>query len=827
MDVDKRNLLTGIFDVEKTVYVIPAYQRNYDWERKQCERLMDDIAFLVENPDKRHFLGNMVMMQTNESRTRIEQTIIDGQQRITTVALLLKAIQDEAEGSGHIHLVHEVGRMLRNNEGSYGYSLKLKQTPDNNETYCDLMAGCMKEDNTSNITSNYSYFKSRVKDFDPTKLLRAINRCEVICIMLESGKDNAQLIFETLNSTGRPLTETDKIRNYLLLCDKHSLMLSNRWRALMRGLFCHGCPTPAEQLQIQEDFFTTFIMCEKQIIPRQEEYYDTFKAYCREKFQESKPDCIRELERYATLYNTMMHPREAGNLSPALKDHFEELHKLDFTTCRPFIISLLNDREKYGITDNEVCRIIEVIINYLVRRSVCGVPTSGMRKFFLTLHNRIFQYNEKREHYADSVVLFLMKQQNGTSSAFPSDDEFIKAISEGDIYHKSLCRYLLFRLENIGNEHLIDDKKITIEHILPQTPSTQWEEVFPDVEERQMLTHRIGNLTLTGDNTRLLNKPFLQKKVLYQISKATRLNEYVKQQDEWTAEHIRSRCTSLCNELLELFPSPDVIEHPEIIFEKVDVITADMPDKATKRNLHNAVLRNKTFNDTNFADLLESLVRHLDREKPERLPEAAKKFPSLLYATGTTTKFVRKINPQYSIDCSWSHQSAIRHMSRLLDFYDYKSDELIIHLKPVQSEVSVSNSSLHETRREFWSNLIEYAYLNRSKLPEAFRFPTPGSRGYIDITFGRGGYEISVSLNTRLQKVDVMFYIKNNKDFLHRTEKEKLRFEEAIGEQLLWHEAPKHCYIQASRDIMMDKNRVIPWVLETACKLYHTFTPLI
>ncbi len=827
MDVEKRDLLTGIYKVPKSVYTIPAYQRNYDWERKQCERLMDDIAFLIKNPERKHFLGNMVIMQTDESKTRIEYTIIDGQQRITTVALLLKAIQDQAEKKGISHLVCEIGQMLRNNEGSCGYSLKLKQTPDNNEAYCALMAGCLKDDNTSNITANYTYFKARVKDFNLGELIDAINRCEIICIMLESGKDNAQLIFETLNSTGRPLTETDKIRNYLLLSDKQSLMLSQRWHELMRELFRYGHPTPAEQLQIQEDFFSTYIMSETHVISRYEDYYETFKKLCYDKFQGDKPNCLHDLERYAELYNIMMHPQVARSLSPSLREQFEELHKLDFTTCRPFIIKLLQDRENYGITDNELSNVLKTLIVYLVRRSVCGVPTAGMRKFFLTLHHRIFQYNEKRDHYADSVALFLVKQLRGTSSSFPSDDDFRKAILQGDIYHKSLCRYLLFRLENIGNEHLIDDKNITIEHILPQTPSTQWKEVFPDEEERQMLTHRIGNLTLTGDNGKLLNKPFLQKKELYRTSKATRLNDYIKQQEEWTAYHINHRCFVLSEELLLLFPTPNAIENPEIIFEKIDTITAEQSDKATKRRLRETILQNRTFEDTNFADLLVSLVQHLDREKPGRLEEVAKKVPTLIYATGSTTKYVREINSEYSIDCSWSHKSAIRHMSKLLTFYDYKPSELIFHLKPIQGEKYEGKTTLQNYRAEFWNAFLAYANLHKSELPESFRLPSPSSRGYVDIHFGRGGYQISISLNTRTQKVDVMFYMKDDKAFLYRTEIDKHRFEDEIGEQLVWHEAPKHCYIQASHSIRDNENDVVPWVLTTACKLYNTFAPLI
>lgn len=832
MNVNKRTFLDGIFKTkEATVYKIPPYQRNYDWEKKQCERLMDDILRLTQNPELHHFLGNLVIMETEKNTTHIEQTIIDGQQRITTIALLLKAMQDEAKKRGTSALVDEIGTLLRNNQGSSGYSLKLKQTPDNDETYRALMSGCMKNDNPSNITTNYNYFRATVEKLDLYNLLDAINRCEIICIELDPKKDNAQQIFETLNSTGRPLTEADKIRNYLLLSDAHGLQLSTQWRELIKELFRHGQPTPSEQLLIMDDFFSTYLMCEHQIILRQEEQYETFKKHCEEKYHGNKSACIQTLSQYADRYNMITHPLKHSDLPSTIKNLLNELRKIDLTTCQPFIMKVLEDWRNQDIKLLELEKVLQIIICYLVRRSVCGVPSAGMRKFFLTLHSRIFKYNRIRLHYADSVSLFLVKQQAGTNSAFPNDADFRKAIIENGLYHKSLCRYLLFRLENIGNEHLSDEKTITIEHILPQNADSHWREIFPIDDERQSLTHLIGNLTLTGINGTLSNKPFQQKMELYRTSKATRLNEYIIQQREWSADSIRERSKRLCGELLQLFPEPNAIDHPEIIFEKVDEITPETAVKATNRKLHNAILGKTTFDDSNFAALLLSLVRHLDSKKPNLIQEIAKKQPKLIYESNTTTKTVRKINKDFYIDCSGSNETTIKKMKTILEFYGHKPEELRIYLRPLQDDGSSLTPALQSLRANFWQFFLEYAQEHKNLLPAEFILPRQSDRRTMDIRFGIPGYHISINLLYSKHIVEIMFYILDDKNLLHQTERDKPIYEAAIGETLMWHEAKKQSYILVSRNWELEKtpNRsgFVHWILNTASKLYRTFSPLV
>lgn len=685
MIVDIQHVLNGIFHDANIVYSIPEYQRQYDWKQKHCERLFSDILALVQQPKKEHFLGTMVMMKDLGRVDRCKFFVIDGQQRLTTLSLLLKAIQDVAQSRDEMTLVRDTEVFLGNAAEARFYRLDTQQ-----QEYAELMADPQLVTGNSNIALNYQYFCSQLQSVsDLNALLAAMNRCSIITIQLEECKDSPQLIFETLNSTGKPLSEADKIRNYLLLTDKNITPLNALWNKLNSLLKLDVDMAPDAQLQILNDFFATYLMCKTRKIILQEDQYEEFKKLC----SDNKMACLRELIDYAHLYRIMMRPSEGCDISEPLRQQLVALQEMGVSTCRPFVMNLLRDwrNSAYALTDQEIGQALALIANYLVRRSVCGMPSSSMRKFFLTLHHRVFRYNEKRRHYVASLALFLVREQVGTATAFPRDREFIHALTEGNLYHKSLCRYLLFLLENQGNESLKDTQEITIEHILPQQPGSEWRQQFPDEEERLRLVHCLGNLTLTGNNSTLSNKPFLKKMELYQNSKATRLNQYIKEQTEWNAHHIRTRSRNLCAALLPFFPMPCVEPNPEIVFEQVDVITPETPEMGTKRKLSKAVIQGKTFKDANFAVLLHSLVIYLHQKHPERIAEAAREFPKMIYPVGATSKRTRHINNAYTLDCSGSTEAVIRNMARLLEFYGYAPECLQIHLKAAGQEKAPSS----------------------------------------------------------------------------------------------------------------------------------------
>lgn len=825
MIVTIQHVLDGIFHRPDTVYCIPKYQRNYDWKQKQCERLLSDILALAEQPEKEHFLGTMVIAQDQGRVDCCRYFVIDGQQRLTTLSLLLKAVQDEAKRRNEPELVQKTAGWLGNSADACCYRLEPQQTD-----YDELMLGCMSAENSSNICLNYAWFQAQLQGVDDLgALVSAMNRCTIITIQLEDGKDNPQLIFETLNSTGKPLSEADKIRNYLLLTDKNIKQPSTLWDKLNSILMPEPGLDPDARLQTLNDFFATYLMSRTRKSVLQEEQYEEFKKLCGD----DKMSCLRELIDYAGLYRMMMCPQEARGISEGLRNRLAGLHEIDMSTCRPFIMCMLHDwlNPAFALSDPELEQALALITNYLVRRSICGIPSASMRKFFLTLHNRVFRYNETRRHYAESLALFLVREQAGTASAFPGDAEFTHALTEGDVYHKSLCRYLLFLLENQGNERLKDTREITIEHILPQRPGAEWMRLFPDDEERQTLVHSLGNLTLTGNNSTLSNKPFLKKMELYRDSKATRLNQYIKEQTEWTPEHIRTRSRSLCECLLAYFPMPAAEPNPAIVFEKGDIITPETPEKGTKRRLHKAVLEGRTLEANNFAVLLQAVAIHLDSAHPERVAAAAREFPRLIYPAGGTHKSTRDINGSWVVDCSGSTEVVIRNMARLLEFYGYEPESLQIYLKDAQAEDSEENSALCGKRAAFWKFFLDYAREHRDAIPPAFSLPSPGNRSYITISFGNRGYDIVPNIKYLEGKLEAKFYIENDKPFLHRTERSREYFESAVGAPLYWHEAKQHCYIYATHPLNLDApdtwQDAAAWLLEISARLYQTFSPLV
>lgn len=624
MKIDKGRIINDFIEPNKRQYAIPVYQRNYEWSKEQCVKLFDDIVQAYKN-DRTHFCGSVVYAPLKEEHNIHYYVIIDGQQRLTTIYLLLKALIDLAENEATRELITEA---LFNKDKFDEYAIdkasKLKLKPiktDDNQLRLLMENKHDEIDKNSGIWKNYEVFCSLVQTQLNTGLYvkdiyKGVEKLICASILLEQ-EDNAQEMFERINSTGLPLSLADKIRNFVLMTDANQEALyENYWlkaevlvrRTNMTSFFL-------DYLNIKIDGFV-----------KEEDAYEVFKDVYRNG-QYTNEGMLQEILHYAKFYHAFLYGDD--KYGAAVNALLKNLQKLKQTTVFLFLFKVFDDYENGVIDLPKLEKVLRFLQNYSIRRLICEVGSNSLRGLYKTLYARVFARPENKEHYYDAIVSFF--QQLTSKDALPSDVEFAEALKRNNLYRKNaLCKFLLTAIENQGKEQLITDN-LTIEHIMPQNKnlSTSWqkmlgEDIWQEVQEKYL--HTLGNLTLTAYNSELGDKPFAEKqKELDDVkTKVVILYSDVKGRTEWNAEAIEQRADRLTSIIMNLYP----IEQPEQKISFADPrykeYTCENPDDATYKTPNYYVLQGERVNVSNFAEMLRSVINRLYEQDSSIIEEMAR-----------------------------------------------------------------------------------------------------------------------------------------------------------------------------------------------------------
>lgn len=550
-------------------FIVPIFQRNYSWQKSQYEQLWFDILRASKFKEKQnHFIGSIVYIDMGTPAGRPQQLLlIDGQQRLTTISILLCAIKDYVQKfnleTKLINLAKIKNQFLYNSDEIDEDRYKLLLNVQDKETYIKLIDNTIFTVNkpATNIIKCYEFFYERIEDFikqygQIDEIYAGIFKLSLVSISLDKDSDNPQMIFESMNSTGKDLSQTDLLRNYLLMDltpEKQTRLYKTYWKP-MEELF--GEDIYKNDLNKFDYFIRDFLTLKSDTgyICKINNVYENFKRYYLDNNCE-KFAVLRDLFTYAKYYACIDLLQENDD---ELKLYWQEFKKLDSHVVYPFLLKLYDDYNRQILIKEDFKKILQVVISYLWRRAICEIPTNSLSKTFATLYQAV-----DKEDYVNSIIkAFVFKS---SYKRFPSDYEVREKLQTKDIYHFRLRKYLLEALENYYHKEPIDlnTANYTIEHIMPQNieHNLSWQQMLGEdwQEVHSLYLHTLGNLTITGYNAEMSNKSFWEKVNGESGFKHShlKLNESIAQCDVWNKKAIQRRTNILTDIILKIWKYPE------------------------------------------------------------------------------------------------------------------------------------------------------------------------------------------------------------------------------------------------------------------------------
>ena len=693
MDAHKLWMLRDFIGTNKVLFRIPVYQRNYDWAEGNCNRLLDDVHDIMETGDK-HFLGTIVFMAARSGGFALQEyIIIDGQQRLTTLMLLLKALSVVAEKVGD-DCYHEIEEQyLHNKYCDEEFKVKLKPIKSDNNQFLLLLNGKTDEmDEETHIYQNFMLCKERFERWyehgiKPSQVLDALTKLEIVEIVLTKGEDDPQVIFESINSTGLDLSNADLIRNFLLMnADDQDRLYEDYW------LFIEKTLRNKMDYSNLDAFFVQYILYKTSKPVNSRQLYHSFvKLFKDSKYTQEA--ILAELKYYAEIFGAFVYGSNA--YSEKITRSLMGSRVLNQTTCYPFLFHVFDDYHKKVIDEATVEKILHFLLSYLLRRMVCGVPSNTLRNLFTYLYNRIFKVPSNKQKYYEALNKFLFTVSS--KDVVPSAQEFNKALQTSNIYsNNALCRFLLLDIENGDGKEILQAENLTIEHIMPQTLSADWS--YITTEEHEEYQHTLGNLSVTGYNSELSNKSFKEKQeIIRENSKAVVLNEDVLDKETWDIESIKARGKRLAGIVESRYNIERVVDD-SIEFEYIETLTLDNYDEVTGKKLVSFRLFDETYRQNKYALMLLDVVKLLDKRRPGKLAELAKSNYSFnttkrkhvhINTNGEGMRWPWKVADGIYLEANLSAWSCIRFIENLMAEFGFDKNQFsfnIVAEEPTESE---------------------------------------------------------------------------------------------------------------------------------------------
>lgn len=695
MIIERARVINNFIEPNKRQYSIPVYQRNYEWADEQCKKLFADVVD-AHKKDKCHFCGSIVQARLKDEHNIEYFVIIDGQQRITTIYLMIKALMDSTDSASE---KAQFASALYNEDKFEKYDwdeaskLKLKPIKSDNVQLELLMEDKLDElDKASDIYRNYKLFRELIKkalEKDPglsaARIYDGLEHLTCAKITLEDD-DSPQEIFERINSTGLPLSLSDKIRNFVLMTDvDQERLYEEYWLPIEKNV----------KRNKMSDFFLNYLNMQLDVFAKDNTAYDSFKDFYFEN-EYTNESMLEELKHYSELYKVFQGGE--NDYSDKTNELLGGLRDLKQTTIYVFLFRVFDDYIN-GVIDSETLeKVLEFFLNYSVRRIVCEVGSNSLRGLYKTVYKRVFGNEEHKKHYYDAIICFFT--QLNSSDKFPTDSEFTVALCEKDIYHKpDLRKYLLSTIENHGSKEKLEiNSDITIEHIMPQKLSSDWQRMLGDnwqIDHAEYL-HTLGNLTLTGYNSELSNKPFSEKKKLLEEygAKIKTLNIDVLDKDVWNVETIKARAKRLSNEVLGIFDYPEASVIISFKDPRYKEYGCEDADEATNKSVEYFMLQGEKIYVTTFADMLRIIIKKLYDEDPTIIEKMARDNSQIVgssknvmfsYESGVTSGDQKIDGTDIYVSEGFSASHIMRIIRSLLENYGIELDEFSYSARSVKN----------------------------------------------------------------------------------------------------------------------------------------------
>jgi uncharacterized protein with ParB-like and HNH nuclease domain/predicted transport protein len=544
-------------------YLVPLFQRPYSWERQEWQTLWNDITDLCETENPRpHFFGAIVLIPVRSVPEGVTKySLIDGQQRYTTVSILFAALRQVALQKGEERLAEEIYKRFLINEFAEGNDyFKLLPTQGDREHYKNIILGQLPNDDNSRLAKAYRYFESEIRKagHELRKIKDMVEKSLSIVRVLLDEREDPYVVFESLNAKGRSLSQADLIRNYFLMkihTNEQEKIYNEFWQPMEKTL-------GEENLT---EFMRHYLMMRRGDFVKKGDVYYSLRNYVEDGYKNAVEE-LKTLSRFSTYYAKIL--ELADESDKAIAQAIHRLNRLNVTTVYPFLLACYDDYIHQTLSSEEFLEVLKVLENFIVRRFVCGVPTNQLNKIFAPLYQQI---KASASSFVDSVKDILEKR------GYPKDYEFEKNLREAKLYgsgdRKEKTKFILDTLEeSFRHKEQVNLEELQIEHVMPQTLTHWWEMHLGENWEfvHETLLDTLGNLTLTGYNSELSNSDFEEKKSWYRDSHLE-LNTYFSEIDTWREADIQLRAQELAQQCLNIwsyFGKDNIVQQPEVNSEQ-------------------------------------------------------------------------------------------------------------------------------------------------------------------------------------------------------------------------------------------------------------------
>ncbi len=767
-------------------FVIPVYQRNYDWTNTECKELLNDIISVETDNRGTHFIGSIVFIHEGTYSTSEvkELVIIDGQQRLTTINILYVALYRFAKDSGNAQDAERLYNMFLTNQYVKNESskLKLKQTDANSVAFKAIL---LETDNSSllysNVTENYNFFRSIITEENFETILRGLNRLIFVEISLERDKDDPQRIFESLNSTGLDLSQSDLIRNYILMDlppKDQNRIFETIWSPIEENARDY-----VKQISFVSEFIRDYLTLRNKKIPNKNKVYAEFKSIYTNKKDEAYHQELENIKSLSIHYKKFVNPSTVSDLS--VRKELEYINRLEINVAYPFLLQVFEDAENGLLRKEDLLKVLKLVQSYAWRRFIVGLPTNALNKIFMTLYSEV-----DTEEYYDSIAKALLKKKG--SAKFPSNEDLKTALRDKDLYNTQPKNrnYLFEMLENYNNREYVNTNNefITIEHIFPKNPSEDWStNISPDdyFQLKEKYLNTIANLTLSGNNGALSNKSFKEKKEMnvdgneqgYNHSRLW-LNAYLKSIDKWTVAEYEERLNIIYERFLKIWEIPDIEIVDADETEEQNIFDAESP---THKKLEYFIFENTKVEEDTVAQMYFYVIRKLYEKNTQLLISNQDTFK----ITRETKDFraAQEVVNGWYIESNIDSNSKFTFLKKLLDLFELQDELLIKYSSNGESKAEPNRFSV---RKKYWQQLLPL--LSDTNL---FDNVSPSKDHWLSTGAGIGGLAYTLIITKSHIRIELGISTSSkdkNKAYFKKLMKSKEAIEQAFGNPLEWEE---------------------------------------
>ncbi len=809
-------------------FLVPHFQRPYSWREREWKVLWDDLVELAGEEDpKPHFLGSIVSAPARAVPEGVEKRLlIDGQQRLTTIVVLLALIRQRATAAGTAKLAERVVDLIlnRHEDGSERYKLQPTQGETVEDSDRDALIALIdgrEHSSTSGVHEARAYFNNKLARSDsPTldALLKVItSKLTLVSIILDE-KDNPHRIFESLNGKGRPLSQADLIRNYFFMRlppAEHESVYRGLWQPMQRRL-------GEENLT---EFVRHYLMHFGQVV-KESDIYSTLKERVDDSDRSPRAH-LEELARFAGHYEVLLHPDKAPNAP--VRERLDRLQRLEITVAYPFLLPLYAEFVGGAITSEQFCDVLDVVETYVVRRFVCGLPTHGLNKVFTPLFRQV----QKQPEVVEGTKTVLAER------ACPRDDEFRERLDSAKLYgggeRRSKTLIILGRLEAaLGHKERVDTSVLTIEHLMPQTLTDWWKDHLGEDWEadHEQLLHTLGNLTLTSYNSELSNRSFPEKRAFLAQSHVE-LNRYFDGVEHWNEGEIQRRADALTDLALTVWPyfGP---ARPEVSAPTVGPGVATVDVTSTLPQV--VVFRGARIPVRSWREVLTVTLERILAAAPDDFATLYTELGRVVSTDPTTfgraRRLMRLSNGAY-LETNMSAAAIHRTCLQALQVVGIGPDEWHVErvsLAAAGDDEDVEPTDTRQLQLEFWVRVR--AALDSTGAFSSLQAPRP--RYWFDIAVGRSGYWLQLTANVAHGKLVVKMMVDEEEgDVMPLLQAERTAIESQIGSALEWNPHPEKKYksICLARPMdFTDRNAwpaAIDWLAAMAVAFRKAFAPRI